>query len=58
MTTYMVALAVLALFYGLFWNNRTAKELASLDNPVTKQDDGATRTGVLPGRGNSQRSAS
>ncbi len=44
MTTSMIALFVVALFYGLFWNNRTAREVARLENPGTKRDEGATRT--------------
>jgi len=44
MTIYVIALAFLCLFYGLFWNNRTARELARLENPATKRDEGDTRS--------------
>ena len=43
MTIYMIALAFLCLFYGLFWNNRSARELVRLENPGTKRDQDATR---------------
>jgi hypothetical protein len=49
MTTYVIGLFVVALFYGLFWNNRPAREIIRVDNPKTKRDEDA----VLPGRGNS-----
>ena len=34
MTTYMIALAFLCLVYGLFWNNRPAREMTRrIDKP-------------------------
>jgi hypothetical protein len=46
MTTYMIALAFLCLFYGFFWNNRTAKESVRLDNADSKL--GPARTAHHP----------
>jgi hypothetical protein len=43
MTTSMVALAFFCLFYGLFWNNRGARDLVRLDNARTKRDEDVTR---------------
>ena len=53
MTIYVIGLAILALLYGLFWNNRSASEYARLDDAGSKRDEGATRT-----RHRSNRSAS
>jgi len=56
MTTYVIGLFVVALFYGLFWNNRPAREVIRVDNPKTKRDEDAVLPGpgVLPARGTGQ----
>ncbi len=46
MTTYVIGLFVVALFYGLFWNNRPAREVIRDADSGTKRD-GPTRTGQL-----------
>ena len=37
--TYVILLAVLVLFYGVFWHNRSARELAQME-AETKSDEG------------------
>jgi len=55
MTTYVIGLLVVALVYGLFWNNRSAQSYADSppaqpnppENPGSKRE-GAARAGSYP----------
>ena len=51
MSTYLVALIVVTVFYGLFWHNRSAREL---DDTHSNRNPGASPTGILRGQRTNQ----